>query len=258
MHAKPYLHIHKGRVLSLCGTVVLSALTNKRLFMYKLLLIIVISSISYCAKTQDIASEQIHTKLELEVLALHIDNRLSNLQVIAKSLANDTHIHQWKNQQGSAQNEQILLNKLQFFVDEFSLTSASFADKKNHRYWNHEGFLRVLDPQIDTWYFKYIASGESTMASIYHDKNKNRVDLYINVQQQSGDGLSGVATSFDSVLQSLEDSPLKQNGDLYLVDNNGAVMMSSAKNSPSTIDIVSTEISKASLKSVDWLLVYQP
>ncbi len=65
-------------------------------------------------------------------------------------------------------------------VDEYALTSASFADTKTNKYWNHEGFLRVLQPNLDTWYFAYLASGQQDLISVYHDKNKHRVDLYVN------------------------------------------------------------------------------
>lgn len=174
-------------------------------------------------------------QLQLDNLALNISARISNMLLIAKSIANDTHIHAWV-KQGMPQQpitgaseasalETTLLNKLGFYVGEFDLTSASFADKNSNKYWNHEGFLRVLEPSIDTWYFAYLASQQAKLVSIYHDQNKHRVDLYVNFQQLDGNGLSGVASSFNSFLDKLNTHSLAGKGDLLIVDANAKVQV---------------------------------
>jgi methyl-accepting chemotaxis protein len=163
--------------------------------------------------------------LSLVNLSQNIDARISSMKLIAKTLANDKHIHDWVATGFAADKESILVNKLGFLVKEYGLTSASFADKNTHKYWNHEGFLRVLQPEIDTWYFAYLKSGESDLVSVYHDKNKNRVDVYVNYQQTDGNGLSGIATSFDGVLEILKNSLFAKHGDIYLVDNLGKIQV---------------------------------
>jgi hypothetical protein len=163
--------------------------------------------------------------LSLVNLSQNIDARISSMKLIAKTLANDKHIHDWVATGFAADKESILVNKLGFLVNEYGLTSASFADKNTHKYWNHEGFLRVLQPEIDTWYFAYLKSGESDLISVYHDKNKNRVDVYVNYQQTDGNGLSGIATSFDGVLEILKNSLFANHGDIYLVDNLGKIQV---------------------------------
>jgi methyl-accepting chemotaxis protein len=188
------------------------------------------------SQTIDISQAQAsNEQLQLDNLALNISARISNMLLIAKSIANDTHIHAWVKQGMPKQVnagmseasvlETTLLNKLGFYVDEFDLTSASFADKNSNKYWNHEGFLRVLDPNIDTWYFAYLASQQARLVSIYHDQNKHRVDLYVNFQQIDGNGLSGVASSFNSFLEQLNTHPLAGKGDLLIADANGKVQV---------------------------------
>lgn len=188
------------------------------------------------SQTIDISQAQAsNEQLQLDNLALNISARISNMLLIAKSIANDTHIHAWVKQGMPKQVnagmseasvlETTLLNKLGFYVDEFDLTSASFADKNSNKYWNHEGFLRVLDPNIDTWYFAYLASQQARLVSIYHNQNKHRVDLYVNFQQIDGNGLSGVASSFNSFLEQLNTHPLAGKGDLLIADANGKVQV---------------------------------
>ncbi|MFT5924878.1 MAG: hypothetical protein ACI9LE_001878 [Paraglaciecola sp.] len=177
------------------------------------------------AKTTNKRLLQQQFNLSLINLSQNIDARISSMKLIAKTLANDKHIHDWVATGFAADKETILINKLGFLVKEFGLTSASFADKNTHKYWNHEGFLRVLQPEIDTWYFAYLKSGESDLVSVYHDKNKNRVDVYVNYQQTDGNGLSGIATSFDGVLEILKNSLFAKHGDIYLVDNLGNIQV---------------------------------
>jgi methyl-accepting chemotaxis protein len=163
--------------------------------------------------------------LSLVNLSQNIDARISNMKLIAKTVANDKHIHNWAETGFAAEQESILVNKLGFLVEEYGLTSASFADKKTNKYWNHQGFLRILQPEIDTWYFAYLKSAESDLVSVYHDKNNNRVDVYVNYQQTDGSGLSGIATSFDGVLEMLKNSLFAEYGDIYLVDSSGKIQV---------------------------------
>ena len=161
--------------------------------------------------------------LSLVNLSQKIDARISSMKLIAKTVANDKHIHDWAESGFAVNKESVLIEKLGFLVKEYGLTSASFADKNTHKYWNHEGFLRVLQPETDAWYFAYLASGASDLVSVYHDKNKHRVDVYVNYQQPNGNGLSGIATSFDGVLDMLNNSLFAKHGDIYLVDSLGLI-----------------------------------
>jgi len=180
--------------------------------------------------------------LSLVNLSQKIDARIGSMKLIAKTVANDKHIHAWVENGFTTEQEPILVDKLGYLVNEYGLTSASFADKNTHKYWNHEGFLRVLQPEVDTWYFAYLASGESDLISVYQDKNKNRVDVYVNHQQTSGNGLSGIATSFEGVLGMLNKSIFAKHGDIYLVDSSGKIQVQAESGMTDTVaDTVSLQ-----------------
>jgi methyl-accepting chemotaxis protein len=188
-------------------------------------LVVLISYLWSQAKATDERLLEQQFTLSLVNLSQNIDARIASMQLIAKTVANDTHIQKWVASGFADNQESILVDKLRFLVSEYGLTSASFADKNTHKYWNQEGFLRVLQPETDTWYFAYLESGESDLVSVYHDKNKHRVDVYVNYQQPDGKGLSGVATSFDGVLEILKNSLFAKYGDIYLVDNLGKIQV---------------------------------
>lgn len=194
-----------------------------------LVVVLLLGGMSINQQVNDSKNRIVETDLALRLASLgaKIDARVGQMKLISKSLANDKHIHAWVNGGFNAEQESILVEKLGFFVREYDLTSASFADKETHKYWNHEGFLRQLTPAIDTWYFAYLASGNQDLVSVYHDKNKKRVDLYVNYQQTNGNGLSGIATSFNGVLDMLNNSVFAEHGSVYLVDRSGKIQMQS-------------------------------
>ena len=163
--------------------------------------------------------------LALQNIALKVDQRIANMKILANTIANDAHIHRWIEAGQSDNLEHVLLAKLGYLVNEYTLTSASFADTSSNKYWNHEGFLRVLDPKIDLWYFNYLDSKQQDLISVYHDKNKKRVDLYVNYRQLDGIGLSGIATSFDGVVNMLNSSILKAKGEVFIVDSAGTIQI---------------------------------
>jgi methyl-accepting chemotaxis protein len=188
-------------------------------------LVILVSYVWSQAKTADKELLEQRFTLSLINLSQKIDARIASMQLIAKTVANDTHIQNWVASGFAANQESILVEKLGFLVKEYGLTSASFADKNTHKYWNHEGFLRVLQPETDAWYFAYLARAKSDLVSVYHDKNKHRVDVYVNYQQPDGKGLSGIATSFNGVLDMLKNSIFAKHGDIYLVDSLGKIQV---------------------------------
>jgi methyl-accepting chemotaxis protein len=202
--------------------------TNKLMAMGLLVIVCLVVLLSYVWSQVKAADEKLleqQFNLSLINLSQNIDARIASMKLIAKTVANDTHIQNWVTSGFADNQESILVDKLGFLVREYGLTSASFADKNTHKYWNHEGFLRILQPETDTWYFAYLASGESDLVSVYHDKNKHRVDVYVNYQQPDGNGLSGIATSFDGVLDMLNESIFSEHGDIYLVDSLGKIQV---------------------------------
>jgi hypothetical protein len=221
-HSEPQ---HNGNVLM--STSFLAKHVNK-LIISSLLTIACLLVIIYVVSQSKVAEERLVEQrftLSLVNLSQKIDARIGSMKLIAKTVANDKHIHAWIESGLAVNQESILVDKLSFLVNEYGLTSASFADKNTHKYWNHEGFLRVLQPETDAWYFAYLESSGSDLISVYHDKNKNRVDVYVNYQQPDGNGLSGIATSFNGVLDMLNNSIFAKYGDIYIVDSSGKIQV---------------------------------
>lgn len=162
----------------------------------------------------------------VEKIAESIDSDIVLMQVLAKQIATDEHIHQWVNGKQDKAGELILVRKLQAVAKSNNLSAVSFADKATADYWNQEGFLRRLqNDAADGWFYNYTASKQEYMVSVYRDPNTGKTDLFVNYQQPEGQGLSGTAKSFKSVVDMLASFQLEQSGFVYLVDGQGLVQM---------------------------------
>ncbi|MBU3002714.1 methyl-accepting chemotaxis protein [Paraglaciecola arctica] len=162
----------------------------------------------------------------VEKIAESIDSDIVLMQVLAKQIATDEHIHQWVNGKQDKEGESILVRKLQAVAKSNNLSAVSFADKATADYWNQEGFLRRLqNDAADGWFYNYTASKQEYMVSVYRDPNTGKTDLFVNYQQPEGQGLSGTAKSFKSVVDMLASFQLEESGFVYLVDGQGLVQM---------------------------------
>ena len=162
----------------------------------------------------------------LQQINLTIDKQISSMRALAKQIASDEFTLHWARSNSDKAGEAMLVRKLGRLAQDYGLSNASFSDKRNAKYWNQDGFLRVLkDDAVDGWYYRYIASGEASQVSLYAYPDSNNVDLFVNYQQNYGMGLSGVSKSFAQVVSLLDSVKLEQSGFVFLVDAKGLVKL---------------------------------
>ena len=189
---------------------------------------VLVGTVSMLTAKSSIETRVLSTELPntIQKIATQIDNNIVLMQTIARQIATDEHILKWLNAGQDKAGETLLLNKLRDIATANNLSAVSFADKKTANYWNQDGFLRQLQQDAaDSWFFKYIASGQDYMVSVYRDPNTGKTDLFVNYQQRIGQGLSGTAKSFKSVVDMLASFRLEQSGFVYLVDDKGLVQL---------------------------------
>ncbi len=151
-----------------------------------------------------------------------VDNEITQMQVVTQSIANNNMIHMWVEQGESAEGEAALVQYLGQLANDNGFTNASFATRTDNKYWNQNGFLRVMTTELDGWFFEFKRSGKSSSSSIYHDSNGS-VDIFVNYQQPHGLGLAGVSKSFRGMVDYLNSFRIEQSGFVYLVDQDGLV-----------------------------------
>lgn len=198
------------------------------LILFVMLTAVSVSTVSMFTARSSIEHRVLSSELPttVEKISESIDSDIVLMQVLAKQIATDEHIHQWVNGNQEKSGEAVLVRKLQSVAKFNELSAVSFVDKKTADYWNQDGFLRRLkNDAADGWYYNYTASKQEYMVSVYRDPNTGKTDLFVNYQQPHGQGLSGTAKSFKSVVDMLASFQLEQSGFVYLVDGQGLVQM---------------------------------
>ncbi|MBW8185044.1 methyl-accepting chemotaxis protein [Shewanella nanhaiensis] len=159
--------------------------------------------------------QQIRNKVELDI------NSLMNA---AEQLANNHMLIEWLENDRPAESEQLVTKQLQRIKSQYGLAQASFADRETAAYYTQDGFLRLLNPSQDGWFFDYKNSGQERMLNVFTEAN-GEVKLFINYQQPNGRGLVGLAKSLDDMVALLESFKIEETGFVYLVDAQGQVKL---------------------------------
>lgn len=150
-----------------------------------------------------------------------VDKEISIMQSTAEQLAQDPIVLKWLHSGTLKDNEALLVERLTAISRQHNLSNASFADRESRRYWNQDGFLRVLGGAPDQWFFDFTQSGKSDSMSLYTEEGTTK--LFVNHQQVNGRGLSGVAKPVNDIVQLLNTNKIEQTGFVFLVDSSGTV-----------------------------------
>ncbi|MDK2594459.1 methyl-accepting chemotaxis protein [Pseudoalteromonas obscura] len=121
-------------------------------------------------------------------------------------------------------NEPLLLAELNRLQQQYGLATASWANRQNHKYWNQNGFLRVLNKQQDNWFFAFTNSNQAYSISIFQEAPGD-VKMFVNHQQTNGIGLAGLAKSIDEMQRKLANMRIEQSGFVFVVNQQGLVQL---------------------------------
>lgn len=158
-----------------------------------------------------------------------VDGEISEMKVLTKSIATNPFLLNWLDSGTSPDNETHVIKMLNQIAKDNNLSNASFADRETAKYWNQDGFLRVLqDDELDGWFFAFKNSGQVESASTYAYGDGN-VDVFINYQQVNGRGASGLSKSFNDMVSYLNSFKIEKTGFVYLVDQSGLVKVHKEK-----------------------------
>ncbi|WP_028866140.1 methyl-accepting chemotaxis protein [Psychromonas aquimarina] len=152
-----------------------------------------------------------------------VDGDISKMKVLTQTIATNPFILDWVNGGADPAQEAAVIKMLSTITKDNNLSNASFADRETYKYWNQNGFLRVLkNDNFDGWFFAFKNSGQAESASTYTEQNGD-VNVFVNYQDLNGRGTSGVSKSFNDMVAYLNSFKIEETGFVYLVDNTGLV-----------------------------------
>ena len=148
--------------------------------------------------SQNLAREVIETRLttsELPAKLMQIRNQvvkeISTLQQAAQQLASNRFMLELLKTERTTAQEAQLVQVLNDVKSQYQLIDASFANRMTGDYWNQNGFLRQLNRQQDGWFFDFTNSNQQQSVSVFRESS-GEMKLFINYQQRSGQGMSGL------------------------------------------------------------------
>ena len=208
-----------------------SSLSIKQKLITILIIAVLASTLLVGTVQQYIARDMMETNMEtaqlpnmVKQVANRVDKEVTLMKSVAFSVANNPDIIAWSAAGADKQGETRLVNYLGEIARFNDLTVTSFVDRNTHKYWNQDGFLRVLkNDQYDGWFFAYKDSGQETSLSLYNEPGQG-YRLFANYQQTNGRGMSGVAKSVDELVDVLNSVKIAESGFLYMTDGEGTII----------------------------------
>jgi len=206
-------------------------LTVKQQFVQALVVLILLSSaltgiLAYNQSRQLVVSRMLQHEMPSLVrqVSLTLESQISQMTAATQQLAENPYILRWANAGFAAGDESILLTQIRNVKQQLKLDAASWADRQSARYWNQDGFLRVLNQQQDAWFYGFRDSGQATNVSLFTEPN-GTTRMFVNYQQLNGRGLSGIAVSLEQLVTFLRNVRIAQTGLVYLIDDQGNVII---------------------------------
>ncbi|QDE32917.1 MULTISPECIES: methyl-accepting chemotaxis protein [Shewanella] len=192
-----------------------------------LLSTILVGLLSQRSAKQIVEQRMLNSEMPSLVMQIRneIDLEISSLLNAAKQLADSRMLLEWLQNDRPANQESLVIAELNDIKNQYDLAQASYADRETAAYYNQDGFLRILTPEQDAWFFDYRNSKQEQMLNVFTEPSNGDVKLYINYQQPDGRGLVGLAKSLDDMVNLLASFKIEDTGFVYLVDTNGDVKL---------------------------------
>ncbi|WP_372628224.1 methyl-accepting chemotaxis protein [Arsukibacterium sp.] len=203
----------------------------KQQFVLVLVLLILVSSVlsgvlAYRQAKQLVVNRMLQHEMPAVVgqIGQTLEAQVSQMTTATRQLAENPYILQWAEQGFTKPEEELLLQQIRNVKNQLGLDAASWADRKTGRYWNQDGFLRVLNQQEDGWFFAFRDSGAATNVSLFTEPG-GKVRMFVNYQQLNGRGLSGIAVSLQQMVDYLSGLRIADTGLAYLADGDGNIVI---------------------------------
>lgn len=206
------------------------SLTIKQKLITILVFAVLASTLLVGTIQQFIARDLVESNMEsaqlpnmVKQVANRVDKEVTLMKSVAFSVANNPDVIAWSQAGANKAGEDRLVRYLGELAAFNDMTVTSFVDRETHKYWNQDGFLRVLkNDQYDGWFFAYKESGKEDSLSLYNEPGHG-YRLFANYQQLNGRGMSGVAKSVDELVDILNSVKIAKSGFIFMADGDGVI-----------------------------------
>ncbi len=190
---------------------------------------IIMGFISYFNGRKALLDQTINSELpgQINYMSSKIEGLIQGVIHQVRILASDEFILNFAERNFPADMEPLLVRHLASLKEYSGVSVASWVDGKTAKYWNQDGFLRVLNPEKDGWFFRFRESPNPTSVSVYYSKTRKSTDLFVNFKQMNGRGMAGLAVPLNEMISFLNAFRIGKTGIVYLIDNKGKIKIHS-------------------------------
>jgi hypothetical protein len=224
---------------------------NKLIFSVSFLLIAGFLATSFASYYVSRAS--LRRGIRQNELPLTSDNVFSEIQndllqpvVISSFMAADTFLRDWAI--GGELDERKITQYLKEMQRRYNAFTSFFVSEKTRIYYHTAGILKKVSPdeERDTWYFRVREMKSDYEINVDPDMaNRDTLTIFINyrVFDYEGNfiGVTGVGLKVSSVKALIETYQRKYNRQIYLIDENGEIMLSGSGFDPEIHNIQQLE-----------------
>jgi len=180
--------------------------------------------------TYELVEERLlSTELPAVLLQINrsINGKVSSLFLAAEQLAKNPFVQHLieKPDLIDSIEEEVLIDQLKSVYDLYGLGDASVANRDTGHYWNQSGFLRVLEADRDSWFYKFKNKNEERMMNVYFSKSKQEHRIFVNYQDLDGVSITGLSYKLNDMISVINSFRLEDTGFVYLVDEQGKVQI---------------------------------
>ncbi|MDO9492769.1 sensor domain-containing diguanylate cyclase [Acetobacterium sp.] len=169
------------------------------------------------------------SKLTSTNIYSEINNELTKPIFVSLTMANDSFVKQWLEQEDS-QNNQEIIAYLEGLRNKYDYHSVFLISAKSLNYFHYNGLFKTISPQDehDQWYYDFINQDKLYLLDVDQDQvDHQRLTIFINCKilddQSNLIGVAGVGIEMSYVQDLLEIFERDYNLEAFLVDENGLI-----------------------------------
>ncbi|AWW27185.1 MULTISPECIES: sensor domain-containing diguanylate cyclase [unclassified Acetobacterium] len=169
------------------------------------------------------------SKLTSTNIYSEINNELTKPIFVSLTMANDSFVKQWLQQEDSSQNHEII-DYLWGIRSKYNYHSVFLISAKSLHYFHYNGLFKTISPQDDhdQWYYDFINQDQLYILDVDQDQVDNqRLTIFINckILDEQGNllGVAGVGIEMTYVQELLKNFERDYDLEAFLVDETGLI-----------------------------------
>lgn len=215
------------------------SIRNKLLMALSFILVtafLVTSLVNYAVTRDAIREELLNSSLPLTGKNIYseIHSAMMRPILVSSSMANDTFLMDWVEQ--GEQDKAAIVKYLREMSYEYDFLTTFLVSAASDNYYYQKGILKQVSPRDphDVWFYSFLRSMKKYKLDVDNNQAEdNKLTIFVNfrLENEAGRllGVTGVGVNMDRAARLLEQARQQYGRNVYMVDQDGLVVVHSDK-----------------------------